>query len=80
MWKPIDSAPKDGTWILLRGGKTNEEFYPLKASPDNDRPVVAKWLTMDDVDSCNDGWGFCHWDGMWYSLYENPYEWAEIPE
>lgn len=33
-WKPVDTAPKDGTWILLRG--CNAVSRPMI-------PVVAAW-------------------------------------
>lgn len=33
-WKDIESAPKDGTWLLLRG--RNAAGYPMI-------PVVCRW-------------------------------------
>jgi hypothetical protein len=35
-WQPIDAAPKDGTWILLRGRVGGR-------GPDPMVPVVAAW-------------------------------------
>jgi hypothetical protein len=70
-WHPISTALTDGTFVLLRGGSTNE----LGMSDDEPkgsaaRPVVGKW----------DGeyWVFAFWDSDWHSVYYNPTEWALI--
>lgn len=26
-WQPIETAPKNGLWILVVGGRTDEDFY-----------------------------------------------------
>lgn len=41
MWKPISEAPKDGTWILLRG--RNMAGHPMV-------PVVAAWRSTSTQD------------------------------
>lgn len=78
-WKPIETAPRDGTVILIRGGETDEDMYS-----ENDhgrfralcsRPVTAFWLGND----FHPGWAIGFWDGDWRTYYENPSEWMPIP-
>lgn len=82
MWRPIDTAPKDGTWVLLRGGD------PLcgdwTAMPDKEiqevmgQPLVCGfWL---EPKWGNPYWAYCYWDLGWRSEYANPTHWRPIPE
>jgi len=78
-WQDIstipDSIKKDGTWILLTGGKTNEDDYSNQIKDDPDRPVVAKWGGIFLEKSEDEGefhWLYDYWDGSWFSIYENP--------
>lgn len=67
---PIDTAPKDGTWVLLFGGRTNEEEGEV-AEADITRPVVGAW--NEDV------WTFAHWDSGWGgSYYDDPTHWLSL--
>lgn len=69
-WRPISTAPKDGTWVLLTGGR--DGGYDNIVGP----CVVAFW----DTSQLDDGWAYCYWDGGWGSAYENPSHWMPIPE
>lgn len=70
-WQPIETAPKDGTWVLLSGGKTTEYDY-CNDHVRLDRPVTAFW-------SEENGWAFCYWDGMWREAYKDPTHWCRLP-
>lgn len=88
-WQPISTAPKDGRWVLLRGG-ADAGWY----GPDIKQPVVAAfWKPLaspvrvfdesDDPtkDTWVDGhWRYAWWEGGWRSEWVNPLEWMPIPE
>jgi hypothetical protein len=71
-WQPIETAPKDGTWVLLCGGETTEDTFrtDLDASHTR-RPVVGRW---------EQGWVYDFWDGDWRSGYDDPTHWQPLPE
>lgn len=71
MWQPIETAPKDGTWILITGGEGNW--------PDTDEvaPVVSAFCEKNYHGE--DTWHYCFWEGGWYSMYENPTHWMPLP-
>lgn len=76
-WQPIETAPKNGTWILLRGGSVDTSVYnPDVVGPMNPA-VVAFWHIWDF--SQNAEWAFSFWDGEWYSSYDNPTHWMPLP-
>jgi hypothetical protein len=72
-WRTIDSAPLDGTWVLLLGGRTNEDDY-MSTGVNINRPVVAFYLP----DPYDPAWVFCFWDGSWRSVYDNPTHWKSL--
>lgn len=65
-WMPIETAPMDGTWILLTGG--DDRYNPVGPC------VVAFWSDYGFTNA----WFYCNWDGGWRSEYENPTHWASL--
>lgn len=66
-WRTIDSAPRDGTWVLLRGGEPDE-------LPDQPYPCVAAWWSAEF-----EAWTFGWFDSNWRQSYNSPTEWMPIP-
>ena len=67
-WQPIESAPKDGSWILLNGGHS-------QYCEDNSA-ISAFWYSHPDG---RNGWFFAKWDGQWQAEYLNPTCWMIGP-
>lgn len=67
-WQPIETAPKDGTWVLLAGGSMrygwDGETFP---------PCV-----VGQHDGGN-GWQFAWYDNGWLGEYEIPTRWMPLP-
>lgn len=75
-WKPIDSAPKDGTWVLLTGGKIEYGWY------EDSQPTVVsgQYSTMLNTYPTHGHWQFAWYDGGHYGWYEEPTHWMPIPD
>ena len=79
VWQDIETAPRDGTWILLCGGRTDEDFY-LRDEPEaQSRIVSAFWLLSPRGDGDGEEWSVGFWDGSWRTGYENPTHWMPLP-
>jgi Lar family restriction alleviation protein len=80
-WQPIETAPKDGTWVLLAGGEceSNEE------SNNKERVVTAQWTTefrssvRSPLGNEFGRWQFAWYDDGFYGEYENPTHWQHLP-
>lgn len=70
IWKPIETAPKDGTVILLRGGVIGE--VSIYEGLYRNRPVTAFWV--------EDLWCVAIFDQTFYTSCEEPVEWCEVPD
>lgn len=69
MWQPMSTAPKDGSWVLLRGGAIT-----YKWDGDTQPPcVVGQFATEPGV------WQFAWYDGGYLGEYETPAEWMPVP-
>ena len=64
VWQPIETAPKDGTEVLLRGGKNKWEDEGTKL-------VVGFWQ--------DDEWRYAFIESDWRGVYENPTHWMYVP-
>lgn len=93
-WRPIESAPRDGTWILLSGGATDEGsgIYEVRAAIESptlggvypapkskaEQRAVSAFWLTDD---CGDGyWATGFWDGYWRTSYSAPTHWMPLPD
>lgn len=75
-WKPIESAPKDGTWIVALTPESIEEGWP---SPYvfTTRWIKQRseyWEQIDDDTQRRRVLDSSHWDG-----YETPTHWIPLP-
>lgn len=72
-WKSIEKAPRDGSFMLLSGGKVCESHYGSKDKPPM---VIGRWIES----KYREGWFYANWDGDWRSEYKSPTHWMPLPE
>ncbi len=71
-WLPIESARREGTWVLLMGGEIRYGWYY-----DEPPQVVAQWTTHLNG---RDGPEYGRWAMAWYyGGYEDPTHWRHLP-
>lgn len=72
-WQPIETAPRDGTWVLLTGGEDTENYG------ENGPVVSARWWQEYGPDG-DWYWAYAYWDSAWRSEYKNPTHWMPPPD
>jgi len=71
-WKPIDTAPLDGTIILLGGGIWGDDLLD-----DAPRVMAARWYKSRE----HEFWNVCAAEaGFSIFPYSNPTHWMPLPE
>jgi hypothetical protein len=71
----MQAAPKDGTWVLLKGGCITYRWDSEEQPP----IVVAQWSEkMADHTGKGGAWHFAWYDSGFLGEYENPVAWAPI--
>lgn len=75
-WQPIETAPKDGTWVLLTGGTCDED------EGDKKQRVVTGQHTnyLNGSTRTKWRWQFAWYDSGYDGQYEGPTHWMPIPE
>jgi hypothetical protein len=74
-WQPIETAPKDGSWVLLSGGEIEYRWDGDSQPP----AVVAQWSTTLNLETVAGHWQFAWYDGGYYGEYVNPTHWMSLP-
>lgn len=74
-WLPIETAPRDGTWVLLAGGHCDFD----EESDAKTRPVVGQWTNCRNGGHVQWHWQFAWYCGGYYGKYENPTHWMPLP-
>ena len=75
-WRPIDSAPRDGTWLLVTGGMVEDDHACGDCSP----AVAVRWDTVG-MYGVGGEWMVTPYDSNCASIrYEGPTHWMPLPE
>jgi len=75
LWQPIETAPKDGTWVLLRSGDIDYGWDGDTKPP----AVVGQYVVSEDPEEASGGWQFAWYDSGVYGEYDNPTHWMPLP-
>lgn len=62
-WQPIETAPKDGTWVLLRGnsGYIRTPYRVAVGCDDAEYRPLSPWQTSERRSFTDDGGAPTHW-------------------
>ncbi len=79
-WQPIETAPTDGTPILVTGGYPDVASDYRIWSDDEDEyvssfpsPVIVVWRQHEE-------WRYCSYDSGIYGEWHEPTHWQPLPE
>lgn len=72
MWQSIETAPTDGTWVILTGGTI---IYGWEG---NDLPPVVCAQYSGRVKKNEIRWHFAWYDGGYYGEYVGPTHWMPV--
>jgi hypothetical protein len=72
LWREIDTAPKDGTWILVYGEGTDDEDKKRKIA-------VAQYAHTPICHENERRWQFAWYDGGYFGEFLNPTHWMPLP-
>lgn len=75
VWQPIETAPKDGTWVLLSG-------CDILYGWDGDSTpgaVVGQYTELLNGRHIRPRWQFAWYDSGYYGEYEHPTHWMPLP-
>lgn len=75
-WQPIETAPRDGSWVLLAGGTCASD-----EGDNSGRPVSGQWTSyLNGTTAPEYGrWQFAWYDGGYYGEYLDPTHWMPLP-
>jgi hypothetical protein len=75
-WQPIETAPRDGSWIALAGGSI-EYGWDGNTEPPYVVGQCSNWLNEETADP---NWQFAWYDFGYYGEYKNPTHWMPLSE
>lgn len=67
-WQPIETAPRDGTWVLVTGGDICYGWDGISKPS----AVAAQFEGR--------AWQFAWYDSGYYGEYEDPTHWMPLPK
>jgi hypothetical protein len=74
-WQPIETAPKDGTWVLLSGGGIDYGW----GGGTIPTAVVGQYTDYLNGGTKKPHWQFAWYDGGYYGEYLEPTHWMPLP-
>lgn len=77
-WRPIETAPKDGTWVLVCGYPAFEDDHEWMHGPVHDT-VVAQYTELRNGTKTEGHWQFAWYDGGYYGGVEDVTHWMPLP-